>query len=673
MKNTMKCLGIIVLVAVIGFSFIACDALLNSLLEGSDGVPAIPRGLTATAVSSSDINLSWNSVSGATGYNVYNSTSSGGTYGLLGTTKNTTAVNNKLSANTTVYYKVTAYNSYGESGYSSIASATTLSDGTNPDPSGNTVPVISVSLNKTSIPLLTVGNSEILTATVVPSNATNKSVSWTSSNSSVASVLNGTVTALSAGTATITVTTADGNKQASCTVTVTGNEPTTPLTQDVWMDGTVSASDSTAWYSFTAVGGTTYYLWWNDKDQGYGSKTADVRVSAYEPNGTAIFTTVDRGWTSSRTILVNTTGTVKIKVVPYNAAGIGTFGVVYSTSSTRPSVVGSIDGRTFTSISAFNAALADTPANTKETAYNVNINIGNLGGVYNTSGSLGRALRDNNTKFVNINLTGSTITSIPNDSLRYCTSLAGITIGGSVVSIGTYAFSGCTGLTSATIGNSVTVIGKDAFSGCTSLAAVTMGSGVTSIGEAAFYGDTLLTDVTIGSGVTSIGNSAFRNCTSLAGITIPNSVTSIGDGAFRGCIGLTGITIPNNVTSIGSTAFYGCTILSSVTFTATSKVATIGNSAFSGCTILATITIPDSVTLIDIRAFENCTQLNNVTIGSRVATIGNYAFNGCTNLTRVTFLGTVGSIGSSALPGDLRAKHIAGGAGTYTGPSTWTK
>jgi len=82
-----------------------------------------------------------------------------------------------------------------------------------------TVAVTGVSLNKTST-TLTVGETETLTATVVPTNATNKNVSWTSSNTSVASVSNGVITAKAAGTATITVKTADGSKTATCTVTV---------------------------------------------------------------------------------------------------------------------------------------------------------------------------------------------------------------------------------------------------------------------------------------------------------------------------------------------------------------------------------------------------------------------------------------------------------------------
>jgi len=90
-----------------------------------------------------------------------------------------------------------------------------------------TVPVTGVSLTPTSA-TLSVGATETLTATVEPSNATDKSVSWSSDNTAVATVENGVVTAQGAGTATITVTTTDGNKQATCAVTVNKADPTAP-------------------------------------------------------------------------------------------------------------------------------------------------------------------------------------------------------------------------------------------------------------------------------------------------------------------------------------------------------------------------------------------------------------------------------------------------------------
>ena len=79
--------------------------------------------------------------------------------------------------------------------------------------------VESVSLDKTLYEM-TEGDEFTLTATVKPDNATNKNVTWSSSNTSVATVLNGKVTALRAGAAIITVTTEDGGKTATCEVTV---------------------------------------------------------------------------------------------------------------------------------------------------------------------------------------------------------------------------------------------------------------------------------------------------------------------------------------------------------------------------------------------------------------------------------------------------------------------
>ena len=84
-----------------------------------------------------------------------------------------------------------------------------------------TVSVSSVSLDKTSLEM-TEGETQALTATVNPADATNQTVSWSSSNTSVATVSSlGVVTAVALGTATITVTTTDGGYTATCAVTVT--------------------------------------------------------------------------------------------------------------------------------------------------------------------------------------------------------------------------------------------------------------------------------------------------------------------------------------------------------------------------------------------------------------------------------------------------------------------
>ena len=89
-----------------------------------------------------------------------------------------------------------------------------------PEPTPPVVSVTGVTLNKTSTSIQ-VGGTETLTATVSPKDAANKKVTWKSSNAAIASVdANGKVTGVKAGEATITVTTEDGGKTATCKVTV---------------------------------------------------------------------------------------------------------------------------------------------------------------------------------------------------------------------------------------------------------------------------------------------------------------------------------------------------------------------------------------------------------------------------------------------------------------------
>ena len=102
------------------------------------------------------------------------------------------------------------------SGVSVISNAATLTVQAKPAP----VSVTGVSLDKATLELYT-GDTATLTATVQPDDATNKNVTWRSNNADVATVDNGTVTAVGAGETTITVQTQDGNHTATCQVTVT--------------------------------------------------------------------------------------------------------------------------------------------------------------------------------------------------------------------------------------------------------------------------------------------------------------------------------------------------------------------------------------------------------------------------------------------------------------------
>ena len=104
------------------------------------------------------------------------------------------------------------------------------------EPALEVIEVTSVSLDKTSL-TLEIGESETLTTTILPNNATDKSVTWTSSDQSVAIVANGKITAVASGIAMITATASDG-KAATCMVTVNATVPEITQVEGATIDGT---------------------------------------------------------------------------------------------------------------------------------------------------------------------------------------------------------------------------------------------------------------------------------------------------------------------------------------------------------------------------------------------------------------------------------------------------
>jgi uncharacterized protein YjdB len=303
------------------------------------------------------------------------------------------------------------------------------------------ITVTGVSLNKTALSL-DLGGTETLTATISPSNAANKSVTWKSSAETVVTVSDkGLITGKTTGNATITVTTADGNRTATCAVTVT--------------------------------------------------------------------------------------------------------------STLTPAALASY--------------LATLSTNTIVTPHNITLKVSNAEEFL----TIRIALNEAGLKYVKIDLTGSTVTSIEGWAFQDCISLASITIPDNVTSIGYGAFYGCISLVSVTIPNSITSIEFNTFSNCTNLTNITIPNGVTRIEGCAFEYCTSLASITIPDSVTSIGDMAFKDCARLANVNIGNGVTSIEGMAFVNCISLVSVTIPSSVTSIGVMAFYGCISLASVTFSGT--------------------------------------------------------------------------------------------------------
>jgi len=182
---------------------------------------------------------------------------------------------------------------------------------------------------------------------------------------------------------------------------------------------------------------------------------------------------------------------------------------------------------------------------------------------------------DHCTSLTSITIPAS-ITSIGKTAFHKCTSLTDITFAADsrLETIGKDAFRSCISLIDITIPASVITIGHGAFASYSddeetpmSLRTVTFAadSQLESIDHFAFQFCESLTSITIPEGVMSIGAGAFEGCTSLENIIIPEGVTEIGSddtgwsGTFRDCTSITSITIPASVISVGTCAFSGWT------------------------------------------------------------------------------------------------------------------
>jgi hypothetical protein len=367
--------------------------------------------------------------------------------------------------------------------------------------------------------------------------------------------------------------------------------------------------------------------------------------------------------------------------------------------------------------------LNDLPLNNADTPHTLVLKLNDLGGRYTEIGSFGNALFNINSyphqnKYVHLDLSGSTFTSIGDSAFSWCRSLTSITIPNSVTSIGDWAFDRCENFTainvdssnaeyssidgvlynkdkttlhiypmgktasSFTVPNSVISIGDNAFFDCTSLVSVTLGNNVTSIGESAFSYCTSLASVTLGNSVAIIERGAFYACTSLTSITLGNSVISIGESAFSYCTSLVSVTLGNSVISIGY-IFERCDNLVAINVdTGNTTYSSVDGVLYSkDKTSLikyptrktaSSFTIPNSVTQIRLSAFVD-TSLTSVTFEG---TILQYFFH-----SQAFYWIVDVESGITMEEGDLRAKFYAtdpdnGTPGTYTrasGGFVWTK
>ena len=367
-----------------------------------------------------------------------------------------------------------------------------------PGGSGQTVPttvaVTGVTLNKTSLNLVE-GDSETLTATVAPSNATNKTVSWKSSDASTASVDNsGKVTAVKAGSATITVTTVDGSKTTTCSVTVTSKTiSVTGVTVDknnleltegetVVIKASVSPDDA-----------TDKSVKWSSSDEAVATVTSDGTVSALKPGNVTITVKTTDG---SKTAVCEVT--VKAKYVPVTGLKMNSWALVlvvgekasleytvlpedatnkevsFSSGDTK---VATVDSKgVVQAVSPGSAIMTITSAEGDFTA-TCTVTVMDVGGTFEVGGIYYKNYEGRNVEVVsNPESSYSGNISVPaivtNNGVEY-----------NVFRIAAQAFSNCENLVSVTLGNGIKEISWETFTYCPNLETVKIPASVNHISE----------------------------------------------------------------------------------------------------------------------------------------------------------------------------------------------
>ncbi len=592
------------------------------------------------------------------------------------------------------------------------------------------VPATNITLSQSTLSFNAANQTATLTATVAPSNATNKSVTWTSSNTNVATVSStGVVTAIADGTATITATTADGtNLSATCEVTVAIPVPATGITlsqstlsfnaanQTATLTATVTPSNATnksvTWTSsnpdvatvsnagvVTAVANGAATIKATTAD---GSDLTErcavtvnipvvVPVSLFDENSiyyiqnveTGLFINAGNAW-GTHTVLSDEGLPVNITQMPdgsytiyflegsksqqlmFRASESGVY-VDYNNNSNACqywTITPASEDGTYHIQSLVTDALYGQEAYpgtylgnnpTKEACdqnstplgvYNdVDGNILDAEGMnitwrfvntgitrtFNAEVPCGEGTADLTFKVSNFSQRAVEVIASPNDIAGALTIPATVQnengIEFAVWGIGDNAFNNRTNLTAVEMPESVTTIGGSAFYGCTGLTSVTILGNLTHIWGHAFRGCTSLSDVQI-AGVHEISVYVFEGCTSLKSINLPEGLTYIYDSAFRGS-GLESITFPSTLTRVDVAAFRDCHALKTIDFN--NCTATLEAEVFLG-TAIEELVIPETVILKGWTNFGWCPELRSVEMKNINQTAHNDVFKACAKL-----------------------------------------
>lgn len=372
-----------------------------------------------------------------------------------------------------------------------------------------TVLATSLEVNKSSLELYP-GTSYRLLASVKPEGVTNPSVSWVSSDPSVAIVdpSTGTVTAVDIGTTVITVSTTDGTN-LSKQIRVTCVSDTSTVSQGSCGEGLTWTLNNQGVLVIRGVGAM----------ESFG---ASFDFDAWE-------LTTEAPWRDK---------SVKSVIIQSGVTGIGYNAFCGCNELRSVSIPGSVS-----SIGSHAFSYCD--------------NLESITIPYGVTSIGSEAFRDCHS--LKSAFIADSVTSMGDWVFYWCTGLETVKLSSNCTSIGgDHAFYCCDSLKSIVIPEGITRIDEAAFRHCISMTDIVIPSTVTSIGAEAFKDCESLLDLVIPTGVTSIEDETIYNCQELRSITIPDTVTSIGKWNFNFCYELESIRLPDNLTELGERPFFGC-------------------------------------------------------------------------------------------------------------------
>lgn len=452
-----------------------------------------------------------------------------------------------------------------------------------------------------------------------PNENVNKDVTWSVDNPEVISLENGRILALSAGTATVTAVTANGELSAQCVVTVTQNFASPYYAETITLDTESLSLVENSSYTLTIVSVEPWYTTnknvlfassdesvatvdENGKITGISEGNAIITVSAADGGGAQALCNVQvtsgySEFTIEGTILKAYSGNAAVVVVPEEVTDIGTVFMnnTYIQKVILPEGITQLANYAF--YNCTNLAEINIPANVTT--------IGNY--CFDYCGSLSTVIFE-----------GTALTSIGNYSFAFTTSLKAIDLPEGLTTINTAAFN-ASGIEEIVMPSTLSVIGDGAFYYALALRSVTFNEGLENICREAFYGCSSLKEIIIPDSVTSIS----RYSVTSAGSTSSNYYT------FAYCTSLERVVLGSNVTKIGKYAFYGCSSLKEIEW---GGVTALYGYAFAACGF-EELTLPEQITSFNTYAFADNVNLKKVYYYSSVSQ--NYLFANCTSLETV--------------------------------------